>query len=166
MTTAPCETTTSRVGNLAGKYLTFLLNRESYGISVLKIREIIRLPDITAVAQMPDYVRGVINLRGKIIPVVDLRLKFGLGAANTTERTCIVVVQVRTSSNNAMLMGLIVDGVEEVTNIAAADIEDTPDFGTSVDTEYILGMAKIKGRVLSLLSIERVVGDKVLQSLA
>jgi purine-binding chemotaxis protein CheW len=161
MTTTTCEAATPRLGNLAGKYLTFLLNRESYGISVLKIREIIRLPDITAVAQMPDFVRGVINLRGKIIPVVDLRLKFGLGAADTTERTCIVVVQVRLTSQAVNSMGLIVDGVEEVTNISAADIEDTPDFGTSLNTEFILGMAKIKDKVKMLLDIDKVVGSEV-----
>ncbi len=164
--TTTTETAPTRVGSLAGKYLTFLLNAESYGISVLKIREIIRLPDITVVAQMPDYVRGVINLRGKIIPVVDLRLKFGLGAGDTTERTCIVVVQVRSASHAVISMGLMVDGVEEVANIAAADIEDTPDFGTSLNTEFILGMAKIKGRVLALLNIERVVGAEELQQMA
>ncbi len=150
--------------NRAGKYLAFLLNGESYGISVLKIREIIRLPGITALAQMPDYVRGVINLRGKIIPVVDLRLKLGLGAGDTTERTCIVVVQVRSVSHVLISMGLVVDGVEEVANIASADIEDTPDFGMSLSTEYILGMAKIKGRVLALLNIERIVRVNDLQN--
>ena len=153
-------TATPRVGSLAGKYLTFLLSGVSYGISVLKIREIIRLPNITAVAQMPGHVRGVINLRGKIIPVVDLRVKFGLGTADTTERTCIVVVQVRSTSNAIVSMGLIVDGVEEVVNIAAADIEDPPDFGASISTECILGMAKIKDKVKMLLDIGKLVGNE------
>jgi purine-binding chemotaxis protein CheW len=149
---------------VAGKYLTFCLGNESYGVEVLKIREIIRLVNITAVPQMPEYVKGVINLRGKIIPVVDLRLKFGLAKAETTERTCIIVVQVDLSSGAKTQMGLVVDGVEEVVNIAAADIEETPDFGTKLDTEYIVGMAKIKGVVKTLLDIDRVVtADKITQ---
>src|SRR6266545_6005516 len=108
---------------LAGKYLTFRLGDESYGIAVLKIREIIRLTLITVVPQMPDYIKGVINLRGKVIPVVDLRTKFGLAAAESNERTCIVVVQVELASGTKPFMGLIVDGVEEVAFIAAQDIE-------------------------------------------
>jgi purine-binding chemotaxis protein CheW len=145
-------------GTLAGKYLTFFLGDETYGISVLKIREIIRLTGITAVPQMPDYVKGVINLRGKIIPVVDLRLRFGLGSGQATEHTCIVVVQVERPDKTRLAMGIVVDDVEEVTNIAAADIEETPDFGVQVDTSYLLGMAKIKGVVKTLLDIDRVLG--------
>lgn len=140
-----------------GKYLTFVLGQESYGVEVLKIREIIRMADITAIPQMPSYVKGVINLRGKIIPVVDLRVKFGLMKADTTDSTCIVVVQVQAAGGTETLMGLVVDAVEEVLNIALADIEETPDFGTQIDTEYILGMAKIKGTVKTLLDIDRVV---------
>jgi len=143
--------------SLAGKYLTFVLGRESYGMQVLKIREIIRFTDITAVPQMPVHIKGVINLRGKIIPVIDLRAKFGLGAADATERTCIVVVQVTLPSRTTAQMGLIVDAVEEVTNIASTDIEETPDFGGAFDTDCILGMAKIKGVVKTLLDIDRVV---------
>jgi purine-binding chemotaxis protein CheW len=143
------------VSSLAGKYLSFILGRESYGIAVLKIREIIRLVEITAVPQMPAYIKGVINLRGKIIPVVDLRVRFGLDAATMTERSCIVVVQVKVGSGNTIQMGLVVDGVEEVLNIAKADIEATPDFGAAVDTEYLLGMAKVKGKVIALLDIDK-----------
>jgi purine-binding chemotaxis protein CheW len=150
------ETTTTGK-NLAGKYLTFTLHRESYGIAVLKVREIIRLANITAVPQMPDYVRGVINLRGKIIPVMDLRLRFGFPETENTDLTCIVVVQVQLPEGGKVTqMGLVVDGVEEVVNIAAADIEETPDFGAAVSTECILGMAKIKGAVKTLLDIDRV----------
>jgi len=146
--------------NLAGKYLTFTLQRESYGIGVLKIREIIRLIDITTVPQMPAYVRGVINLRGKIIPVIDLRLRFGFDEAKSTEQTCIVVVLVNLPGGISTQMGLVVDGVEEVANIAAADIEETPNFGGEVSTDYIVGMAKIKGVVKALLDIDRVLaGD-------
>jgi purine-binding chemotaxis protein CheW len=145
---------------VAGKYLTFVLSRESYGIPVAKIREIIRAVEITPVPQTPSHLRGVINLRGKIIPVIDLRLKFGLPGTETTERTCIVVVQVRSSgSNGTHLMGLMVDDVEEVINIAASEIEDTPDFGRQMDTSYLLGMAKIKGRVKALLDIDLAVGS-------
>jgi len=145
---------------LAGKYLTFRLGEESYGIAVLKIREIIRLTPITAVPQAPSYVKGVINLRGKVIPVVALRAKFGLAETETNERTCIVVVHVERTSAPGALMGLIVDGVEEVVSFSAQDIEETPDFGGSVDTLCILGMAKIKGSVKTLLDIDRLLaGD-------
>ncbi len=147
----------------AGKYLTFVLGQESYGIAVLKIREIIRTVGITAVPQMPDYVKGVINLRGKIIPVVDLRIRFGLDRAETTERTCIVVVQVDLASGAKLQMGLIVDAVEEVINIGQADIEETPDFGARLETDYILGMAKIKGVVKTLLDIDKVVAAETIQ---
>jgi purine-binding chemotaxis protein CheW len=144
--------------NLAGKYLTFILGGESYAIPVLKVREIIRLTSITTVPQMPDYIRGVINLRGKIIPVMDLRLRFGFAGAASAEQNCIVVVQVKNPAGQATAMGLVVDAVEEVAQLAAADIEETPDFGAQVDTEYILGMAKIKGVVKALLDIDRVIG--------
>jgi purine-binding chemotaxis protein CheW len=147
----------------AGKYLTFVLGRESYGIAVLKIREIIRLLEITPVPRMPDYVKGVINLRGKVIPVVDLRVRFGLSHTDNTERTCIVVVQVNLPSGAKPLMGLVVDAVEEVLNLVDKDIEETPDFGASLDTEYILGMAKIKGSVKTLLDIDRVVAAETIQ---
>lgn len=152
--------------SLAGKYLTFVLGQESYGIPVLKIREIIRFTSITAVPQMPAHIKGVINLRGKIIPVIDLRAKFGLGVADATERTCIVVVQVAMPSRTTAQMGLIVDAVEEVTNIASGDIEDTPDFGGAFDTECIVGMAKVKGVVKALLDIDRVVAAEASSALA
>ena len=151
MTDAEAKTT-----NLGGKYLTFHLGAESYGIAVLKIREIMRLQPITAVPQMPSHIRGVLNLRGKIIPVVDLRVKFGFPSAEATDHTCIIVVQIASVSNRMVQMGLIVDGVEEVLNIGQKDIEETPDFGTSVDTSYILGMAKIHDAVKALLDIDRV----------
>ena len=158
--TAKTSETTSDSKQLAGKYLTFSIQGESYGIDVLKIREIIRLIDITAVPQMPAYVRGVINLRGKIIPVVDLRLRFGFAQAKSTEQTCIVVVLVKLAGNKSTQMGLVVDAVEEVVNIAAADIEETPDFGVEISTDYLLGMAKIKNVVKALLDIDQVLaGD-------
>jgi purine-binding chemotaxis protein CheW len=143
----------------AGKFLTFSLSAEYYGIAVLKVREIIKLVTITSVPQMPEHVRGVVNLRGKIIPVVDLSAKFGMKSATGTDRTCIIVVQVISAARTATLLGLVVDSVEEVLNITTADIEETPDFGTTVDTSYLVGMAKIKGKVVSLLDIDRVVSS-------
>lgn len=142
---------------LAGKHLTFILGRECYGVPVLKVREIIRLCDITPVPQMPDYIKGVLNLRGKIIPVADLRIKFKLASDKNTDLTCIVVVQVTLPDKSPTLMGLIVDAVEEVVNLSAADIEPTPDFGAALEADYILGMAKVKGSVKTLLDIDKVV---------
>jgi purine-binding chemotaxis protein CheW len=135
--------------------LTFVLGRETYGLQVLRVREIIRLTDITPVPQMPPHVRGVINLRGKIIPVVDLRVRFGLASAEASERTCIVVVQVAAGGGVPIQLGLLVDDVQEVTQISGADIEQTPEFGTEVNTEYILGIAKLKGHVAILLDIDK-----------
>ena len=148
---------------LAGKYLTVLLDSEAYGIAVLKVREIIRLQKITPVPQLPDYVKGVINLRGRVIPVVDLRVKFAL-KAEFTERTCVVVVQVRRSQSQFQ-MGLIVDSVEEVVNVTSDEIEPTPEFGVRVDTSYLLGLAKIKGAVKTLLDIDRVVAPDALDEI-
>lgn len=160
------EASSTKAHSATGKYLTFTLGHESYGIAVLKVREIIRVPDITAVPQMPEYVKGVINLRGKVIPVADLRIKFRLTDIKNTERTCIVVVQVKLASGAQPLIGLIVDSVEEVVNIPGGDIEPTPDFGSTLDTEYILGMAKVKGAVKTLLDIDRVVAAETLNAMA
>ena len=146
-----------------GKYLTFTLADESFGIDVLKVREIIRMTNITAVPQMPAYVRGVINLRGKIIPVMDLRKRFEFSSQSDNAQTCIVVVQVRLPDGKATLMGLVVDGVEEVLNLNESDIEPTPDFGGQIDTDFILGIAKVKGAVKTLLDIDGVVGADTLQ---
>jgi purine-binding chemotaxis protein CheW len=150
---------------LAGKYLTVVLDNEAYGIAVLKVREIIRMQKITPVPQMPAFVKGVINLRGRVIPVVDLRVKFGL-KAEFAERTCIVVVQVKLPTEQIVQMGLIVDSVEEVVTLTNEEIEPTPDFGTKVDTTYLLGMAKVKGQVKTLLDIDRVVAPETVQALA
>jgi purine-binding chemotaxis protein CheW len=165
MSTQQLESSSTGSRQQAGKYLTFTLHDESYGIDVLKVREIIRQTTITVVPQMPAHVRGVINLRGKIIPVMDLRLRFGFADAASTEHTCIIVVQVKLPDGKPTQMGLVVDGVEEVANIAAADIEETPDFGGKICTDYIVGMAKIKGAVKTLLDIDGVVGADTLKSL-
>jgi purine-binding chemotaxis protein CheW len=159
MSTATSDAAATATGtNLSGKYLTFTLGRESYAVDVRKVREIIRMTSITAVPQMPAYIRGVINLRGKIIPVVDLRIQFGLAHTDVTDHTCVVVVQIQSASLGRRDTGLIVDGVEEVLNVAATDIEPTPDFGTQLDTRYLLGMAKLKGAVKMLLDLDRVLG--------
>lgn len=142
--------------DLAGKYLTFTLRGESYGVDVLTVREIIRLTNVTAIPQMPEYVRGVINLRDKIVPVTDLCVRFGFPEVKSTDLTCIVVVQVKLADGKSTQMGLVVDGVEEVVNIAAADIEERPDFSAQHFVNYIVGMAKIKGEVIVLLNIDRV----------
>jgi purine-binding chemotaxis protein CheW len=156
---------TKAANRLNGKYLTFNLQAESYGIDVLKVREIIRLTTITAVPQMPAYIRGVINLRGKIIPVMDLRVRFEFANASNTEQTCIIVVQVKLPDGKATQMGLVVDGVEEVINIAEADIEETPSFGGQICTDYIIGIAKVKNLVKTLLDIDGIVGADTLKSL-
>ncbi len=150
---------------LARKYLTFVLGNSEYGVPVQKVREIIKAMEITSVPQVASYVKGVINLRGKVIPVVDLRVKFGV-AAEFAERTCIVVVQVKLPSEQTVQMGLIVDSVEEVVMLQATEIEPTPDFGARIDTSYLLGMAKVKGAVKTLLDIDRVVAPETVVAIA
>ena len=141
-----------------GKYLTFTLSEEEYGIEILKIREIIGMMDVTTVPQMPHFVKGVINLRGKVIPVIDLRLRFGLDPKPYDERTCIIVAEVASHDGNVQ-MGLVVDTVSEVVNIGLEEMENTPVFGVNVDTHYILGMAKLKGKVKILLDIDKVLTE-------
>jgi len=148
----------------AGKYLTFMIGKEEFGVGVLKVREIMGIQEITAMPQTPPYMKGVIDLRGKITPVIDLRLKFGLPAIDYTERTCIIVVQVK-SGSTLLMMGIVVDEVSEVMTMGAADIEDTPDFGVKVATNYILGMAKIKGKVKILLDIDEVLTTQEIHGL-
>jgi len=138
-----------------GKYLTFLTGGEGYGLPVLKVREIMKVMEITAIPQVPAYVRGVINLRGKVIPVIDLRLKFGMPACDATDQTCIIVVEAAGDGRQSM-MGLLVDGVSEVLNIQPAEIEQPPAFGDGVRTDYMQGVAKVKGTVKILLDIDRV----------
>lgn len=149
-------------GAYAGKYLTVILGNETYGIPVMKVREIIRMQKITPVPQMPPYVRGIINLRGRMFPIVDLRLKFGL-KAEFADRTCIIVVQVRVTTGQNVSMGLIVDSVEEVTNLAAGDIEPPPNFGAEID--YLFGIAKTKGQVKMLLDIDKVIAPEAAKTI-
>jgi purine-binding chemotaxis protein CheW len=137
-----------------GKYLTFKLGKEFYSLPVLKVREIMRLCPITTVPRMPPYLRGVINLRGKIVPVVDLRTRFGLPPLIDNERACIIVVQLAGAAKG--VMGVIVDAVEDVSPFEASDIEPTPDFGDILDTQFILGMSKVKGTVKAILDIDQI----------
>jgi purine-binding chemotaxis protein CheW len=141
-----------------GKYLTFALGEEEYGVEILKIREIIGVMEVTTVPQMPRFVKGVINLRGKVIPVIDLRLRFGLDPKPYDERTCIIVAEVR-AQDTSVQMGLVVDTVSEVVTINLEEMEATPAFGVNVDTHYILGMAKLKGKVKILLDIDKVLTE-------
>jgi purine-binding chemotaxis protein CheW len=141
-----------------GKYLTFSLAEEEYGIGILKVKEIIGMMHITTVPQTPEYVKGIINLRGKVIPVVDLRLRFTIDSIDYTERTCIIVVEVQKESGTVMI-GIVVDSVSEVLNIKGEDVEETPTFGASLNTDYVLGMAKTEGGVKILLDIDRVLNQ-------
>lgn len=137
------------------KYLTFSLAGEEYGISILKIKEIIGMMTITTIPQTPEFVKGVINLRGKVIPVVDLRLRFAMEAGDYTERTCIVVVETGATSA-AFQIGIVVDSVSEVLNIRGENVEDIPTFGTKLNADYILGVAKMEGDIKILLDIDQV----------
>jgi purine-binding chemotaxis protein CheW len=148
-TAAP--TMSSKQHSLGGKFLTFFLAGEEYGIEILKVQEIIGMMSITAVPRTPLFIRGVINLRGKVIPIVDLRLKFNMEATAQTEETCIIVVRAQ-----GIEMGLVVDKVSEVSDIAADDIDDVPSFGADVNTDYLLGIAKADSRVKLLLDIDMV----------
>ena len=146
-----------------GKYLTFSLAGEEYGIGILKVKEIIGMMPVTVVPQTPAYIKGVINLRGKVIPVIDLRLKFTMPSAEYTERTCIIVVEVNAAGRTVM-MGIVVDSVSEVLNIKAGEIEETPSFGTKLNTEYILGMAKASGGIKILLDIDKILSVEELHA--
>ena len=148
-----------------GKYLTFALGPEEFGLEILKVREIIGYMEITAVPQTPAYVRGVINLRGKVIPVVDLRTKFGMSTEQTTTETCIIVVETQ-QGQEKFSTGIVVDRVRDVLDITADQIEDAPSFGTSVETSFVLGMGKINNSVKILLDINRVLGSADLMGLS
>jgi len=147
-----------------GKYLTFSLAEEEYGIGILKIKEIIGMMPITSVPRTPKFVKGVINLRGKVIPVIDLRLRFGMEELEYTERTCIIVVEID-SQAGIILIGIVVDAVSEVLNIKGEDMEGTPTFGAKFNTQYILGMAKMEGGVKILLDIDQVLNTEELSAL-
>jgi len=149
---------------LGGKYLTFSLGSEEYGVGIMKVREIIGILEITAVPHTPDFIKGVVNLRGRVIPVIELRLKFGMETQEYNERTCIIVVEVQGESTT-LQVGVLVDSVSEVLNIADEEIEPPPDFGTVTEADNILGMGKVKGQVKILLDVDKVVGRGLMDAL-
>jgi purine-binding chemotaxis protein CheW len=161
------ETTegTMSPANREGKYLTFELDAEEYGLEILKVKEIIGIMNITSVPQTPGYIKGVINLRGKVIPVIDLRLKFIMEPLEYSERTCIIIVDIAGTSGKKVMVGIVVDSVSEVLNIKGDEIEDAPSFGSKLSTEYIMGMAKVKGGVKILLDIDQVLNAEELNIL-
>jgi len=146
------------ISDIEGKFLTFVLGEEIYGIEILKAREIIGLMDITTVPQTPDYMKGVINLRGKVIPVIDLRMKFSMKKWERTQETCVIVVEVNSTS-----IGLIVDSVSEVSDITGAEIEDAPSFGQGIDTSFIMGLGKVNDKIIILLDIDAVLSTEELE---
>lgn len=141
-----------------GKFLTFNLGHEEYGIPIQSVKEIIGIMDITYIPKTPYFIKGVINLRGKIIPVIDLRLKFGLDEIPYNQRTCIVVVEVKLVESSK-LIGVIVDTVSEVANIQASEIDPPPQYGTSMNPEFLTGMGKVKGKVILLLNTDKVLSS-------
>ncbi len=153
------ETIATKKEVTEGKFLTFVLGSEVYGIEILKVREIIKLMDITTVPRTPDYMKGVINLRGKVIPIVDLRSKFSMPEIEHTQETCIIVAEVNQTS-----IGIIVDSVSEVSNINSGEIEETPHLGQDIDTNFILGLGKTKERIVILLDIELVLSSEELET--
>lgn len=163
-TTAKNEKNLAGNGEKEAKYLTFKLAGEEYGISIMKIKEIIGMTAVTAIPQTPDFVKGVINLRGRVIPVIDMRMRFNMKGAEYDERTCIIVIEIN-AGIPSITLGIVVDAVSEVMNIKKEDIEDTPQFGVSLDTEYIMGMAKMNGGVKILLDIDRVFRESEIMAL-
>jgi len=163
-TTEKMDQALKAMANKEGKYLTFSLANEEYGIGILKIKEIIGMMSITTVPRTPEFVKGVINLRGKVIPVIDLRLRFKMEPMDYTDRTCIIVVEIE-SQSDMVLIGAVVDSVSEVLNVGENDIEESPSFGTKLDTDYILGMAKMEGGVKILLDIDKVLNNEEIAAL-
>ena len=153
------ETVQKAISDKEGKYLTFALGAEEYGLEILKVREIIGHMEITAIPQTPMHIKGVINLRGQVIPVIDLRLKFGMPEEEITEETCIIVVDIA-QNGTQFLTGIVVDHVSEVLDVEGENIEPAPQFGSSVDTNFILGMGKIGETVKILLDIDKVMGGE------
>ena len=157
-------------GDKENKFLTFRLGKEEYGVEILKVREIIGIIDVTPLPQTPEYVKGVINLRGKIIPVIELRAKFTLPSVEYTEETCVIVMEVSEGEEGEQFqMGVIVDSVNEVLDISQNQIEPAPRFGCALNTEYILGVGKVtiddKEKVIILLEIDKVLTESDLDTI-
>jgi len=158
------EAIRSEAGLLEGKYLTFNLMEEYYGINVDWILQIIAIPEITMIPKTPPFIKGVINLRGKIIPVMDLRLRFNLPLQEYNERTSIIIIKIK-AGESEIFIGLIVDKVNEVLDIEEKETEQTPTFGVELDMQYILGMAKVKSKVTTLLNIGEILSQNVIKQL-
>jgi len=157
MELAPGTVRTNLTKDYGGKYLTFNLGRVDYGIVITRVREIIGVTEITAMPDVPDYIQGVINLRGRVIPILDLRMKFGMEEKEHDDRTCIIVVDVPRATG-VTLVGMLVDSVAEVMNIASQEIEPPPEFGATGDDDCIIGIGKVKGRLKILLDVDHVIG--------
>lgn len=150
---------TPNLTSAAGKYLTFAVSEERYGLEILKVQEIIKVTSITHVPKCPPFIKGVINLRGKIIPVMDLRLKFGIASIPYDEKTCIIVINI-TKGDQRIAIGVIVDTVLEVINFVPAEIEPPPNYGKHFSDQFIIGMGKKDELLNILLDIEKVVTDQ------
>ncbi len=157
MTDKGCELTVTADGT---QFVTFYLDDEEYGVEILKVQEIIGLSPVTRVPNLPDFIKGVINLRGIVVPVIDLRIRFGLAGAEYTDRTCIIILKV-----DDKVFGIIVDTVSEVISISQQNIQPTPSFGSKIRTEFIKGMGKIGERLVILLDAERLLSDEEIQQL-
>jgi purine-binding chemotaxis protein CheW len=145
-----------------GKYITFRLAGEDYGLYILSVKEIIGMMQVTKVPRTPDFVRGVINLRGKVHPVIELRKRFGLEEKEDDDRTPIIIVEVHQGEDDVQFIGIVVDAVSEVINVGQEDIEDTPAFGVDLDTDFILGLAKKDQKVITLLDIDKILTSRQL----
>lgn len=161
---APMDKVIKAMVEKEGKYLSFSLENEEYGIGILKVKEIIGMMTITSIPQTPNFVKGVINLRGRVIPIIDLRLKFGMEPMDYTDRTCIIVVEIE-GPGGTIQIGCVVDSVSEVLNIHADQIEKPPTFGANLNTNFILGMAKMESGVKILLDIDRVLAAEEIAAL-
>lgn len=165
-TPTPITTSEKLLRSATEKFLTFKLGSESYGIAVLKVREIIRMQNVTHLPQLPAHILGIINLRGKVIPVLSLRRRFELPHQEASETNCIIVVQIRLKNGDDKLAGLEVDSVEEVFTISENDVEPSPDFGNGITADYILGIAKVKNAVKTLLDIEKVMNESSIETIS
>jgi len=165
MTNKEDNTGKDKFEKLAGEYLTFYLDEEEYGIEILKVIEIIGLQEITPVPKTPEYVKGVLNLRGIIHPIIDLKQRFSMGEIEPTKETCIIIVVIEKGETNEQ-MGIIVDKVHEVKDIDGEVIDEAPDLGTQFDSEFILGMAKEDDSVTILLDIEKILSKKEVEELS
>lgn len=161
------NTTKTAALTKGGKYLTFALGREEYGLEILKVREIIGYMDVTAVPRTPAHVKGVVNLRGQVFSVIDLRSKFGMEAAERTEQTCIIVVDLAPEDGRRVTTGIVVDRVSEVLSISPEKIDEPPTFGGRVNVDFIVGMGKVGDAVKILLDIDKVLcADEAGQAVA